>query len=225
MNTLIYILLIVHVIGGGVGLLSGSIGMMLPKGGMRHRQVGRLFFFTMLLSAFSALVLTLIRPNSFLFAIGIFTIYMVVGGRRYTHLKGLAAGQKPIWLDWFLAISILMFGIFFVGYGVYLIINTHYFGLVYVMFGGFGLVFFREDWRNFRRKPKHKMYWLLAHISRMTGAYIASLTAFLVVNAKYLPFTLPPVLIWLLPSLALVPLIVFWSNKVSRSSERKPISS
>jgi hypothetical protein len=43
----------------------------------------------------------------------------------------------------------------------------------------------------------------------MLGSYIASVTAFLVVNNTILP----PMIAWLLPTAAVTPLIVTWSRK------------
>jgi uncharacterized membrane protein YbaN (DUF454 family) len=47
----------------------------------------------------------------------------------------------------------------------------------------------------------------------MTGAFIASATAFLVVNAKYFPDIIPGFVYWLLPTIIFTPLIVKWSKK------------
>jgi hypothetical protein len=44
----------------------------------------------------------------------------------------------------------------------------------------------------------------------MCGAYIASLTAFLVVNVKILP----SLIVWLLPTMVITPLIFIWSKKL-----------
>ena len=74
----------------------------------------------------------------------------------------------------------------------------------------------RRDFSNYRGQVKEKNYWLLMHLQRMTGAYIASATAFLVVNAKYIPFELPAFVFWLLPTAVLTPLIVSWSKKYSK---------
>jgi hypothetical protein len=43
----------------------------------------------------------------------------------------------------------------------------------------------------------------------MIGAYIASITAFLVVNIDFVPGAI----LWLLPTFLMVPLIIVWSNK------------
>ena len=135
---------------------------------------------------------------------------MVSTGERYLFLKQLLNGQSPIFLDWILAGSMLVFGIAFIVFGIKIYLQQEKFGLVFLVFGYISLRFVYSDWQNYTGKAKHKNYWLLAHLQRMTGAYIASLTAFLVVNKL-----LPGIIIWLLPTILLTPLIFIWSRKYS----------
>ncbi len=213
MEKLFSILLILHIISGGTGLITGTINLVQKKGGKRHRKVGILFVIAMLSSSISALILSAIHPNYFLFMVGIFTFYMVGTGYRYIHLKMLGKNNEPDLLDWTLSGLMAICGIFLFLLGVYQLFQSNSFGWVFITFGTIGLLFVKQDWANYHAQAKFKNYWLLAHISRMTGGYIASLTAFLVVNMKYSPFALPPVLVWLFPSIILVPLIIRWSNK------------
>ena len=57
--------------------------MILPKGGKRHQKIGRLFVTGMMLTGGSALFMAQIKPNPFLFIIGVFTIYLVGTADRY----------------------------------------------------------------------------------------------------------------------------------------------
>ena len=198
------------VVGGGVGLLSGTINIIRKKGDKKHKLTGKFFLYGMLLSGVSALALSVMHPNYFLFIVGIFTLYMVSTGERYLFLKQLLNGQSPIFLDWILAGSMLVFGIAFIVFGIKIYLQQEKFGLVFLVFGYISLRFVYSDWQNYTGKAKHKNYWLLAHLQRMTGAYIASLTAFLVVNKL-----LPGIIIWLLPTILLTPLIFIWSRKYS----------
>ena len=45
--------------------------------------------------------------------------------------------------------------------------------------------------------PTHKQHWLAGHIVSMGAGYIATWTAFVVTNIRFLP----PVLVWLAPSI------------------------
>jgi uncharacterized membrane protein len=212
MEMLFKVLLMLHIIGGGVGLLSGTINIIRKKGDKKHKLTGKFFLYGMLLSGLSALVLSVMHPNYFLFIVGVFTLYMVGTGERYLFLRQLQNGQSPILLDWLLAGSMLIFGIAFMAFGIKIYLQQEKFGLVFIVFGFISLRFVYTDWQNYTGKIKDKNYWLLAHLQRMTGAYIASLTAFLVVNK-----ILPGIIVWLLPTLLLTPLIFSWSKKYQTS--------
>ena len=212
MDNIFSIILAAHIIGGSIGLLSGSVNIIAKKGGRQHKFVGRLFVIAMLIAGLSALVLSVLHPNQFLFMVGIFTVYMVGTGARYLHLKN-RHNQKPRAFDWFLTLLMLLAGILFFGLGVLSLSQSNLFGLVYITFSFFGLLFVRNDIKNYRRTTGGKNYWLSGHLQRMTGAYIASSTAFLVVNANYLPAFIPMIVYWLLPTIVLTPLIIKWAGK------------
>jgi len=72
-----------------------------------------------------------------------------------------------------------------------------------------------QDFRNYKSQNSIKNFWLLVHIQRMIGSYIAAATAFLVVNNTILP----GIVAWLLPTVILVPLIFKWSNKYKITSK------
>ena len=71
------IFLIIHIAGGSAGLITGLINIIQNKGGKRHKLIGRVFYFSMLMAGFSSLVLSCLHPNHFLFMVGLFTFYMV----------------------------------------------------------------------------------------------------------------------------------------------------
>ena len=88
-------------------------------------------------------------------------------------------------------------------------------GIVSLVFGIIGTRGVITTIRNFIKQPTSKSVWIEGHISGMVGGYIASVTAFLVVNNdKYIG--LPPVVAWLLPTALLVPYIVYWTRKYKR---------
>jgi uncharacterized membrane protein len=213
MDILFKTFLTLHVIGGSIGLLTGTINLVRKKGGKNHKLVGKIFTYSMLTAGFSSLVLSIIHPNYFLFIIGVFTIYLVGTGNRYIYLKMLGSNQRPTTLDWAITISMLVAGILFIGFGIRLLLAQNNFGVVYIVFGALGLRFVKTDFSNYKGLFKEKNYWLLVHLQRMTAAYTAALTAFLVVNEKYYPINIPPVLAWLLPTVILTPLIISWTRK------------
>ena len=206
-------LLILHIIAGATGLISGTINLIRRKGDKLHRLVGKIFVNTMLLAGFSAIALSILHPNYFLTIVGVFTIYMVSTGYRYIRLRLNEVDNDPKALDWLLTFGMGLAGVLFLVYGGKALIDGIFFGSVYIVFGFFGLLFVRADLINYRGKSKDRNYWLMAHLQRMTGGYIAALTAFLVVNSNSLPFPIPGVVYWLMPTAVLTPMIVQWSRR------------
>lgn len=213
MEILFKTFLVLHIIGGSVGLFTGTINLVCKKGDKNHKLVGKIFAFSMLTAGLSSFILSIILQNYFLFMIGVFTIYLVGTGYRYIYLKMLGSDQIPTILDWIITTMMLLAGFTFIGLGIYKIFLLDNFGIVFMVFGILGLRLVKTDFNNYKGKFKTKNYWLIAHLKRMTGGYIAAITAFLVVNSKYSPIVLPSVLIWLLPTAILTPLIISWTKK------------
>jgi uncharacterized membrane protein len=210
---LFQLFLMLHIAGGTAGLITGTINLVRKKGDKNHKLVGKIFTYGMLIAGVSSLVLSVLHPSYFLFIVGVFTIYLVGTGNRYIYLKMLGVNQQPSFLDWAITIGMLITAVLFIVTGVIYLVNQNNFGIVLLIFGILALRFTKTDIENYRGKARVKNYWLLVHLQRLTGAYIAAITAFLVVNAKYAPVELPPVLVWLLPTAILLPLIIMWSKR------------
>lgn len=203
MTAIFNVFLALHIVGGSVGLLTGAINVARKKGDKKHKSIGKLFLVSMLTAGISSLILASIHPNYFLFMVGVFTLYMVGSGHFYLKKR----------TKWTITILMLLAGILFIGIGVFVLINANLFGLVFLTFGSLGLVFVKQDFNNYTKKSTLENYWLTAHIQRMMGSFIASLTAFLVVNASYFPQQIPGFVYWILPTLIFTPLIVKWVKK------------
>ena len=212
MDIIFKVTLILHIVGGAVGLLTGTLNLIGKKGDKKHKLIGKVFFVSMLASGASSLVLAYLHPNYFLFMVGVFTLYMVGSGQRYLKHKQLNASDSKA-LEWTITALMLLAGLLFVGIGVYTLVKSNLFGLVFVVFGGLGLMFVRQDFKNYKGKSTVKNYWLVEHLQRMTGSVIAAMTAYLVVNSMYFPEQIPAFVYWLLPTAVLTPLIVKWSRK------------
>lgn len=215
MENLFTLLLILHIAAGATGLLTGTINLILRKGDKIHARWGRVFFYALMVAGFSGIGMSLIHPNYFLTIVGIFTVYMVGTGFRYIRLRLAGVDNDPKPLDWMMTYSMALAGVLFLALGINALIQGITFGIVYIVFGTISLLFVRTDIKNYRGKAKARNYWLLAHLQRMTGAYIAALTAFLVVNANLLFAFVPGFVYWLLPTAILTPLIIRWSRKYS----------
>ncbi len=209
METIFTILLIIHIIAGSIGLLTGTINIIKKKGDKAHKNVGKFFFYSMLINGFAGLIMSLIHRNDFLLIVAVFSIYMVATGQRFLSLKQLHKEQKPKTIDWILTYTMLVFAFLFITYGSYLLINKVNFGIVLLVFGVVSCLMAIKDIKVYKGNIKEKNYWLLLHIQRMVGSYIAALTAFIVVNNHFLP----GIVGWLLPTVIFTPLIVKWTKQ------------
>ncbi len=210
-------LLTLHILFGSIGLLSGSFNLLRKKGGSIHVKIGNLFVLSMLITGSTAFFMAILKPNTFLFIVGVFTIFLVGTGQRYMYLKKLGQGQKPKPIDWILSFSMLLAGVVFVSWGmIMLLTQQNSMGVTLVVFGLIGLQNVRKDLQNYRGKIKFKMYWLREHIIRITAAYIASFTAFIVVNQNHFPNGIPEVVFWLIPTVFLTPLIFKWVRQYAK---------
>jgi len=212
MTIIFKVFLILHVVGGSFGLLTGILNIVRKKGDKNHILIGKIFYVSMLTAGISSLALACIHPNYFLFMVGVFTLYMVSSGQHYLKHK-LKDSLDSKLKEWAISILMLLSGLLFVGIGILNVIKSNLFGLVFLTFGSLGLLFVRQDFKNYTNKATIKNYWLIGHLQRMTGSFIATLTAFLVVNAKYFPDHIPSFAYWLFPTVILTPLIINWSRK------------
>ena len=199
-------LLILHITGGTISLLLGAFILAKKKGNRLHKLIGQIYFFALLMASLVALPMSYLHTNYFLFIIGVFTSYMLVSGKRYIN----KVEDTPIKLaDWLITFLMFVFALFFIGLGGFNIFNANIFGIVLIVFGAIGLLFVYQDYINFTGKSPIKNFGLTTHLQRMIGSYVASVTAFLVVNNTLLP----GIIAWLLPTVIIVPLIVRWTRK------------
>lgn len=199
-------LLIFHIVGGTLSLLLGSFILARKKGNRQHKLIGNIYFFAMLMTAMVALPMSYLHTNYFLFIIAVFTSYMLLSGKRYVHKTGVT---PILFADWLLTVLMLVFAVLFVGLGSMNLYQGNYFGVVFIVFGAIGLLFVYQDYINFTGKSNVKNFGLTTHLQRMIGSYIASATAFLVVNNTILP----GIVAWLLPTVIIVPFIIRWTRK------------
>ena len=102
METIFTILLIIHILAGSIGLLTGTINIIKKKGDKAHKSVGKFFFYSRLINGFAGFIMSLIHRNDFLLIVAVFSIYMVATGQRFLSLKQLNKEQKPKATAWIL---------------------------------------------------------------------------------------------------------------------------
>lgn len=186
------ILIYMHAALGGIALLFGGIALVVKKGSSRHKKSGKVFFYSMLFSAISALVIASLpgHLNPFLFSIGLFSSYFILSG-----YKALAFKEKEASLMTYKALGV---SILFIGTGMIAIpyLTTGTVNIVLLVFGVFSIIMGIGDLKQVSHPLKLRKKWLRIHLGKMTGGYISAVSAFCVVNQVF-----PGIWNWFLPGL------------------------
>jgi hypothetical protein len=192
------ILLYAHITGGIAALLAGTFAAFAEKGSANHIKMGKVFGISLGISSILAITLSLLKFNSFLLGIGLFTLYLVGSGwlwsLRMPHNVKKSRAK--------------LLGAFGIATSVFMIITAlsnvslDSLNLVLLVFAGILAIFgFIDLIKNV--KPTNA---IRLHGGRMGGAFIASTTAFVVTNFNQV---IPEVLLWLGPTIVGSPLIFF----------------
>lgn len=214
MEVFVDALLLVHVASGAIALATAFISVGVAKGATLHRKVGTVFFWAMLSVGVTAIPVTFVRPNPFLFFIALFSFYMAFAGYRRGRKRHVdtALDVAAAWL-------MLAFGVVMIGYGLFMVFSAEPLGWALASFGGLGLSFGIEDVLKARGIPAHAER-VRVHLSRMLGGTIATITAVLVQQVSPLvDEPLAQVALWLGPTVVLVPVIFFWNWRIAKTGK------
>ena len=203
MKILLTLTLYIHIAAGFLALVTGLVPMFAQKGGKVHIFWGKIYFWAMFMVALTALMRFQMQTRLiFLAAIAIFSFYNTFTGVRLIQRK---ESLKPSWLDYFASILAMMcaFAMFYFAFFGYQK-GDRFLSILFLVFGMAVFTMSLEDLRVFMGKkviddagkPVPIRYWFQNHISRMGGSYIATVTAFLVVNN---PPYIPGLVVWIAP--------------------------
>lgn len=204
-----YSVLLLHVVSGTMALVLGSVVLSLKKGNLMHRRLGNIFWWAMAVSAAASVPMAYVNQRAFLLLIAQFTGYLLLTGRFVLLAQGPLVTRS--W--WVLWSSMVVVTLFLFGWGTLLLYYGNTFGLVMLAFGALGSLFCFQD-HQWLKGNIAKAHPIARHLQRLVGAYIASVTAFLVVNNELLP----SVIAWLLPTAILVPFIIRWSRRFEKNN-------
>ena len=201
MENYITVLIYIHAFFGGLALLAGSVAIASKKGKSMHKLTGRIFYYSMLMSALMALVISVLpgHESAFLFSIGMFSTYLLLAGYRGLRFKDSTKNLK--W-DRLLSLFVVIVGLGMVSMPLFF---NYGLNIVLLVFGCAAIIFGIRDLRMYRDIEALRKNWLRIHLGKMTGAYIASFSAFLVVNQFF-----HPLVNWLLPSILGGIFITYW---------------
>ena len=218
------ILLYLHIACGVTAYLCAPVALLTVKGGRKHRQWGKIYFWSMAGVAVTALTLSLALPIFFLAMVAVFSFYASFAAYRVLYLKDLPKsdlpkGGRPKATDWFAAIVTLLssFLLFLMGFlkpyvmhvGV-IHVAGHAVSIVSIVFGILGMRLAQRSLHDFLKPPQEKMFWWFTHMQGMIASYIAAMTAFSAVNLGH--WFGPAWWVWLWPTFLGVPAISIWTR-------------
>jgi uncharacterized membrane protein len=208
---MIQTILFLHILAGVAALAAAGISVGSAKGGWLHRRSGNIYTLAMLVVGVSALVLAVVHPNPFLFAVGIFSLYLVFTGWRAAMVRD----GRPRGLDHTGGAVMALAGIGMLGWGAQgLLGGDGAQPVILLAFGSIGLTLALSDWRDWARGPVSGKARIARHLGRTLGGTIATITAAGVVNLGFLP----DLLVWLGPTALITPVIFWWSARVTRGA-------
>ena len=200
------ILLSIHILAGSVALVSAALALSTEKGKKFHVLIGKAYFWSMVIIFLTALPMSIITGNVFLFLIAIFSFYLAFSGMRFAKNRT----GVPTRLD-LIAVNFM----FLSGVGmwilaiIFFIDNDSQF-ITLIVFGFLALFLGYGDFQTFKNQTAIGKERIAKHLTNMMGGTIAVVTAVLVVN----PPTNPEWLWWILPTVLITPVIFWWNKKV-----------
>lgn len=199
------ILVALHVSAGCVAVAGMMVAAVCRKGGIWHKRGGKVYVLGMAITLLLAIVVSILTSNVFLFLVGLFSSYFVFTGWRLAVVRRGLRSQ----FDQFITQGMLFVSAIMIIFGAYRLATGVTMGITLLVFGIIAALPAWEDYKLGGQWPVGKER-IKLHLGRMGGASIATLTAVFVVNVQ----TSPDFIAWLLPSVVITPLIVFWTRKV-----------
>ena len=199
-------LLILHILSGAIALFSAALALSTEKGKKFHVLSGKSYFWAMVLIFLTAIPMSILNSNVFLFLIAIFSFYLAFSGKRFArNRKGI-----PARLD-LIAVNFM----FLSGAGMWILaiiffINNDSQFITLIVFGFLALSLGYGDFQTFKNQTATGKERIAKHLTNMMGGTIAVVTAVLVVN----PPADPEWVWWILPTVLITPLIFWWNKKV-----------
>ena len=199
-------LLPIHILVGTIALLCAALAVSSEKGKKIHVLSGRIYFWCMVAIFSTAIPMSIINNNIFLFLIAIFSFYLAFAGMRFArNRKGVATT-----LDWIIVSLMILSGV-----GMWILAaiyftnnNSQYIPLL--VFGFLAIALGYADFKSHKNKTAIGKERLSRHLTNMMGGTIAVITAVLVVNVD-----LEPAWVWwVLPTALITPVIFWWNVKV-----------
>ena len=208
-------IMLIHIIGGSVALLSGAGALILRKGSRWHGRAGTAFFAAMLVMAGTGAVIAALKPERGTAMIGLFTCYLVATSWHTARRRDGKPGRfELIALAVVLGCAATLFTLGVLGLNDprgrvdSLPWQVHFvFGSVAALAAAFDLSFLlRGQLDGVQRIGRH--------LWRMCVALLIAASSFFQGQQDEFPDAIRGLTIWYVPPLAVLAALIFWSFRV-----------
>ena len=200
------ILLPIHILAGTIALLCAALAVSSEKGKRLHALSGRAYFWGMVGIFLTAIPMSIISSNIFLFLIAIFSFYFAFSGMRFArNRKGIATSLDRIAVSLMISSGLgmlILSALFFTND------NSQY--IVLLVFGFLAITLGYADFGSYKKNSAIGKERISRHLTNMMGGTIAVITAVLVTN----PPLEPEWVWWVLPTAVITPIIFSWNRRV-----------
>ena len=212
------LLLVAHIICGGVGLATGAVALMMKKGSARHVRYGLIMWYTMLAMAVSGIFLSFLTEIWVLLLTALMTIYLLLTGRNaLTRLSGKVNLEVKLWAGFnllCLAVATAA-GLSIIGAGDPS--GGRFLGLAADSF-----IFALLDWRLIARGEAVGVDRVIDHLWRIIGAMLFGCFALFLFNPQAFPEWFIDMRFNLVPITIIIGVLIYWvvTLKWGRSLEK-----
>lgn len=217
------VFVVVHALAGSVALASGVIAIsskLLDAQHKLHVRSGKAFFYAMLVLTVTAFGLVATRTNLPMLFVTVFSFYFAYAGWRFaSNRRG-----TPTANDRYIAMGMVGFSAFMVAFGIFGILTGGVTAVILIVFGIIGVLNSRRAYAAYREGGVTGKARIAEHLNFMIGGFIATLTAFLVINTPRVVGEGNAALYiaaWLLPTIVFVPIMMIWEKKILAGVRRK----
>ena len=200
------ILLSIHILAGSVALLCAASALLTEKGKKFHVLIGKAYFWSMVIIFLTAIPMSIITGNVFLFLVAIFSFYLAFSGMRFAKNRTGVPTRVDLIAVNFMFLSGVGMWILAI---IFFIDNESQF-ITLTVFGFLALFLGYGDFQTFKNQTAIGKERIAKHLTNMMGGTIAVVTAVLVVN----PPSNPEWVWWILPTVLITPIIFWWNKKV-----------
>jgi|SRR5689334_11177148 len=203
----------VHIVTGGLGLLSGFVALYAAKGAKLHRASGMVFVYSMITMAMLGVAIAAAwgRSASLNVPVGLLTTYLVITSlttvTRAHPSRRIHVGLLLIALAVAASMLVLGIGTIVRGKSSGLLVPVFIFAAVALLGVGGDIRILRSGARTGRRR-------VARHLWRMSTALMIASLSFSVRLPRILPEPLRTPVIYSLPTLAVLGTMVYWLWRV-----------